>query len=226
MIECYRMTSINASDSTSYSGELPTPKLIPSSNRRSILYFCIANFLWWICLYLYVPVLPVYIQSLGAPLNMVGVVLAAYDIPQVLFRIPIGLWSDRLHRRKPLVMAGIVLGALGAFGLGITNDPWLLFLARMVVGLGAAAWVVFTIYFAAYYPEKGSGRAIGLLNFIRGGALIAATAGGGFMAEAFGFRQTIFCAAVLGVLALSAMMFAKERTVAHSKFHSGGNRKI
>ena len=148
---------------------------------------------------------------------MVGVVLAAYAIPQVLLRIPIGVWSDRLIRRKPLVVAGMIFTSLGAFGLGITTDPWLLFLARMIVGVGAATWVVFTIYFAAYYPEKGSGRAIGLLNFVRGGALIAATAGGGFVAEVFSFRQTLFGAGMLGVFALLALLFAKERTIAHSK---------
>ena len=111
---------------------------------------------------------------------MVGVVLAAYSIPQVLLRIPIGVWADRLVRRKPLVLAGMVFASLGALGLGISTDPWLLFPARMTAGLGAATWVVFTIYFTAYYPAKDTGRAIGLLSFVRGGALIVATVSGGF----------------------------------------------
>jgi MFS family permease len=205
------------SKSPSHSGELTFSKLIPSSNQGSVLSFCIANFLWWVCLYLYVPVLPVYIQSSGARLNMVGIVLAAYAIPQVLLRIPIGVWADRLLRRKPLVVAGIIFASLGALGLGISTDPWLLFFARITVGVGAATWVVFTIYFTAYYPAKDSGRAIGLLNFVRGGSLIAATAGGGFMAEVSGMRQTFFGAALMGVLALLALLFAKERPVEHSR---------
>jgi DHA1 family multidrug resistance protein-like MFS transporter len=191
--------------------------MIPSSNLRSVLAFCAANFFWWISLYLYVPVLPVYIQSSGANLNIVGVVLAAYSIPQVILRIPIGLWADRLVRRKSLVLAGMMFAALGALGLGISTDPWLLFSARMVVGIGAATWVVFTTYFTAYYPERDSGKAIGLLNFVRGGSLIAATAGGGFLADVYGFRPTFFGAAVLGILALFAMFFAKERTADYER---------
>ena len=176
-----------------------------------VLFFGIANFFWWVCLYLYVPVLPVYVQLSGAPLNMVGLVLAAYSIPQVILRIPIGVWADQLLRRKPLAAAGMLFALLGALGLGLAETPWLLFLARMIVGVGAAIWVVFPIYLAAYYPPEDSGRAIGMINTIRGAALIVATAGGGFMAEVSGFRPTFFVAAFLGVLALLALMLAKEK---------------
>ncbi len=210
------MNSTPTGKSPSLHEDMSFFSLIPSSNLSSILAFCVANFFWWICLYLYVPVLPVYIQSSGAGLNIVGIVLAAYAIPQVLFRIPIGLWADRLARRKSLVLAGVIFAALGALGLGLSTDPWLLFSARMVVGIGAATWVVFTTYFTAYYPESDSGRAIGLLNFVRGGALIVATAGGGFLADVSGFRPTFFGAAVMGILALFAMVFAKERTPDYS----------
>jgi MFS family permease len=201
----------------SQADEMSFFNMIPASRLRSVLAFCVSNFFWWICLYLYVPVLPVYIQSSGAGLNTVGIVLAAYSIPQVLFRIPIGLWADRLARRKSLVVAGVIFAAAGALGLGISTDPWLLFSARMIVGVGAATWVVFTTYFTAYYPERDSGRAIGLLNFVRGGALIAATAGGGFLAEASGFRPTFFGAAAMGVLSVFALFFTREKTAGHLK---------
>ena len=199
-----------------FSGEAPPPdesiplKLIPSSNRYSIWFFCIVNFLWWISLYLYVPLLPVYIQSTGANLDVVGAVLSAYAIPQVLLRIPIGIWSDRLGKRKPLVGAGIVFTSVGALGLGLAKTPWLLFLARMTTGVGAATWVVFPVYFTAYYPADDSGRAIGLINFVRSVALIAATAGGGLMAEKLGLRSPYFFAALFGISALPALLTTKE----------------
>lgn len=195
------------------SNELPSSKLIPASNRTSILFFCIVNFLWWIGLYLYVPILPIYIQEAGANLNMVGTVLSAYAIPQVLLRIPLGVWSDRLGKRKPLVVWGIVFTSVGALGLGLSTTTWLLFLSRMTTGIGAAAWVVFPVYFTAYYPASDSGKAIGLINFIRSVALIAATVGGGFIAEEFGLSQPFFIAAALGVIALFALLFTKELPV-------------
>jgi len=41
-------------------------------------------------MYLYVPVLPVYAESLGASLTVVGIIVASYSIPQLLLRIPWG----------------------------------------------------------------------------------------------------------------------------------------
>jgi len=193
--------------------ESPSSKLIPTSNRTSIFFFLIVNFLWWIGLYLYVPILPIYIQAAGANLNMVGTVLSAYAIPQILLRIPIGIWSDRLGRRKPLVVGGIIFTSLGALGLGLSTTTWFLFLSRMTTGIGAAAWVVFPLYFTAYYSPNDSGKAIGLINFIRSVALIAATVGGGFIAEEFGLSQPFFIAALLGVIALFALLFTKELPV-------------
>ncbi len=191
-------------------GKFPAASLIPSDNRSSVIFFCIVNFLWWIGLYLYVPVLPVYIQSSGAALNTVGIILSAYAIPQVLLRIPIGVWSDRLGRRKFLVALGIVFTSLGALGLGISADPALLFLSRMATGVGAAAWVVFPVYFAAYYAAEDSDRSIGLINFVRSIALVAATAGSGFLAEGFGIRQPFIIASVLGIFSLFALLFTRE----------------
>ena len=161
-------------------------------------------------MYLYVPVLPVYVQESGAPLSMVGIVLSAYAIPQVLFRIPVGIWSDRLGKRKPLIAAGIVFTSLGALGLGLSPGPWLLFFFRMITGVGAAMWVVFPVYFVAYYRSGDSDKAIGLINFVRSVALIIATAGSGFIAEEFGLSRPFIIAASLGIPAFLALLFTRE----------------
>jgi len=190
--------------------ETSSPDITPASRRSSIFFFSIVNLLWWIGLYLYVPILPVFIQATGAGLNTVGVVLSAYAIPQILLRIPLGIWSDRLGRRKPLVALGIIFTSLGALGLGLADNPWLLFLSRMTTGIGAAAWVVFPLYFSAYFPADDSGKAIGQINFIRSVALIAATAGSGFIAEGFGLSVPFFTAALLGVPALLALWLSRE----------------
>jgi len=211
------MGSDISSESPSHSGKSPSSSLLPSFFQRSALLFCIANFLFWAGLYLYVPILPVHVQSSGSSLYLVGAVVAAYAIPQVLLRIPIGIWSDSLGRHKPLVAIGIVVASLGALGLGLSADPWLMFLSRMTTGIGAAAWVVFAIYFTSYYPPEDSGKAIGLINFVQGVALVAATAGGGAIADVLGSQPTFYIAALLGASALFALLFSKEHTPSKAK---------
>ena len=138
--------------------------LLPSSQRRSVVIFCMTTFFFWIALYLYVPILPVYAQSLGASLSMVGIVVASYSLPQVLLRIPLGIWFDALGRRKPLVTGGIAMAFLGALGLGLAPNVWVLALGRAFTGVGGAAWVAFIAFFAAYYPRQESGRAISIMK--------------------------------------------------------------
>ena len=91
----------------------------PLRHRWPIILFCTATFFYWTAFYLYVPVLPVYAQSLGASLSLVGMIIASYALPQVFLRILIGVWFDMSVKRKPIVAAGIVMASVGAVGLGL-----------------------------------------------------------------------------------------------------------
>jgi len=196
----------------------PAPGLPDSTDaaraRRHVWLFSAATFFYWTALYLYVPILSVYAKSLGASLSMVGIIVAAYAIPQVLFRIPLGILFDAVRRRKSLIAAGILMTSAGALGLGLAPGLWTLFGARIVTGVGAAAWVAFAVYFAAYYPESAAPRAIGVINFVQGAALVAATYGGGLVAQKLGYSSAFFGAAVLGLVALAAHLAAREPAVA------------
>ena len=188
----------------------PSAGLLPPLHRRSILLFCTATFFYWTALYLYVPILPVYAQSLGASLSMVGIIIASYALPQFLLRIPIGVWSDALGRRKPFVAGGIVMASVGALGLGLAPNPCSLSLARAATGFGAATWVTFTVYLASYYHQEDTGRAIGIINFVNGAAVVVATSVGGAVAEVWGFKFTFIGATLLGIVALVTLLFARE----------------
>ena len=180
------------------------------SDRKHIILFSIVTFFFWASLYLYIPILPVYAQSIGASLSMVGIIVAAYAIPQMLFRIPIGVLFDIITRRKFLIAGGIMMSSVGAMGLCLAPSALLLFFARGITGIGAAAWVTFTVYFAAYYPQKSIRRAIGIINFVQGTALVTATYCGGVVAETHGYSFTFFGAALLGAIALIALLATKE----------------
>lgn len=201
-------------DGTTKSGFLPL------AHRKSIIVFCVATLVYWMGGYLYVPVLPVYAQSLGASLSMVGLIVAAYAIPQMLLRIPLGVWFDSLRKRKFLVASGIIMSLLGSLGLGLAPSPWFLFIARMITGAGASAWVIFIIYFTTYYPRNESGRAIGVMNFINWTAILIASVAGGVIAEVWGSRYTFFVAVLFGVIALFVLMFAEEVSVPRTQTKS------
>ncbi len=181
--------------------------------HKYIILFCAAAFFFWAALYLYVPILPVYARSLGANLSMVGTVIASYALPQLLFRIPAGIFFDAIKRRKLLIAGGILTTSVGALALGLAPNLWLLFLARAITGLGAVFWVTIIVYFAAYYPQQDSQRAIGIISFVQGAAIVTATACGGVIAEALGFGYTFWVAAFLGVISLIALIATPQPPV-------------
>ena len=145
----------------------------------TLLSFSTATFLFWAAMYLYVPILPSYSQSLGASLAMVGVIVASYAIAQVLLRAPIGVLADRFGRRKPFVLGGLLFASLGALALAAAPNPWFLFFGRTLTGVAAATWVVSSVFFMSYFPPERASRAIGIISFVNSTAVIAATSTGG-----------------------------------------------
>jgi len=180
---------------------------------KHLILFCVVVFFFWVALFLYVPVLPVYSQSLGATLPMVGAIVAAYGLPQLFLRIPVGMVFDAINRRRLLLIAGILISCIGALALALSSNPWMLFAARVVTGIGAATWVSFIVYFAAYYAPQNVQRPVGIINFVFWAGLMAGSYGGGWVTEVFGYKNTFFLAAVLGIVALVLVFFVREPVV-------------
>ena len=191
--------------------------------KRSVLLFCFVNFFYWVANYLFQPILSVYTQSLGASLAMVGTIVAAYGLPQLIIRIPLGIAFDITPRKKLFLVAGIGATTIGALGLGLAPNFGLLFLARLVTGIGAAYWVVITVYFIAYYPPGGVRRAISTVNFVQGLGVVCATLSGGFIAEAYGYQATFWVAGAFGVLAIIVLFFTKQPVIARQESFSRQN---
>ncbi|MFW6151179.1 MAG: MFS transporter [Chloroflexota bacterium] len=183
---------------------------MPRSHRASAVLFCTATFFFWASLYLYVPVLPVHARSMGGSLVAAGVVVSSYAVPQALVRVPLGLWFDRLARKKTLIIGGVLAAGIGALGLALSPDALWLSVARAVTGVGAATWVAFTVYFASYYAPERAPHAIGTINAVNAGALLVATACGGVLADRLGHTAAFMGAAGLAIAGLVCVVLGRE----------------
>jgi len=96
----------------------------------------------------------------------------------------------------------------GALGLGLAPNPWILFWSRAITGIGAATWVTFSVYFISYYSREDTRRAIGIINFVQRSGVLAATLFGGLIAERWTPGHTFWGAALLGGIALLALLSA------------------
>ena len=170
-------------------------------------------FLYWGALYVYSPILSVYAVSLGASFTTVGVIVGAYGFVQMLLRIPVGIWSDRLGRRLPLLYAGHFFNLLGCLGLAYApNAAWLV-LARGVFGISAATWVGFTVLYASYFPPNEAPKAMGVVSAINGISLTIFIGLGGQIAEVWGMPSTFYVGAFLAVLGIVTTVPVAEKRV-------------
>jgi len=145
-------------------------------------------------------------------LSLVGLIVASYGVVQLFLRIPLGVASDRLGRRRPFVLAGFLTVALSCLGLALAPTPELLIVFRALAGLAACTWVTSSVLFASYFPPQQAVRATSLVNFFSSGGRVLATTGGGMLAQRWGWVSTFWAGAALALLGLLAMSQADEDT--------------
>jgi MFS family permease len=86
------------------------------------------------------PVLNPFAESLETPETLMGVIAAASTLPGVLFSLPAGSLSDRLGRRKVLLVSSFVFASAPFLYLLITSW-WHLILVRFYHGFATAIFI-------------------------------------------------------------------------------------
>lgn len=123
------------------------------------------------------PLIPFYAASMGATGFIVGLLISAFSVAQLVSAPSWGKVSDRFGRR-PAVIVGLLISALAYVVFGLAETLWILLLSRVVQGVGGGTVGVLQAYVAdASKPED---RAKGL------GWLSAATSAGAVVGPAFG----------------------------------------
>ncbi len=168
---------------------------------RIPLYYLVTS-LFWFSLYAYVPNLSIYGESLGASHKLIGLILSSYGFTQMILRIPLGIYSDTINRRKIFILLGILSSLISAIGMGLLPNPWALLFFRGLSGVAATAWVPFTVLFSSYFTSEDSSKAMGYINSFNALGQMIAMLLGGILAEKISPQAPFFLAAGVGALAL------------------------
>ena len=181
----------------------PSVSIVERHFRHGLIgFYMMAAFLYWISLYLYVPTLPTYVQTKTENLAQMGAILSMYGLWQGVIRLPLGILVDWLGRRKPFIIAGLVLAGMGAWSMGRANGPGGLFIGRSITGLAAAAWVPLLVAFSGLFPVNEAVRATALLTFANTSGRILATSATGALNNIGGFTLPFLLASGVAGLAI------------------------
>jgi DHA1 family multidrug resistance protein-like MFS transporter len=181
-----------------------------SSRRLKITLYAAAVFLYWIALYLYVPTLPVYVQSKSDNLALVGVVLSMYGLWQAIIRLPLGITADWMGWRKPFIIGGLVLVGLGATIMGMATSVNGLIIGRSITGLAAGTWVPLIVVFSSLFPPEQAVRASAMLTLVGSVGRMLATGATGSLNQLGGYPLAFFLATGAAVLAILFVLPIRE----------------
>ncbi|GAB4123463.1 MAG: MFS transporter [Sideroxydans sp.] len=89
-------------------------------------------------LFIILPIFALHAEQLpgGHSHFLIGVALGAYGLTQAILQIPAGLLSDR-YGRKPVIIVGLLLFALGSFIAAAAHDIYWIIAGRIIQGAGA-----------------------------------------------------------------------------------------
>ncbi len=123
------------------------------------------------------PLLPFYATRLGANAATVGALVAAFSVAQLLSAPAWGWMSDH-YGRRPAILVGLLVSSAAYVIFAFADSLWLLFLSRVIQGLGGGTIGVVQAYVADITEGKDRAKALGWLSAVTSlGAVIGPALG-------------------------------------------------
>lgn len=128
------------------------------------------------------PIMPFYALKLDASPEMIGGIIAAFSVAQLLSAPIWGRVSDH-YGRRPALLVGLLASAAAFAIFGFANSVWLLFASRFIQGAGGGTTGVAQAYVADTVAPKDRARALGWLSSATAVGLMVGPVLGSFAAH-------------------------------------------
>ncbi len=175
--------------------------IFTSSEKRGIYSLSGILFFRMFSIFLILPVFSVLAMDLeGATPFLIGVAFGAYGLTQGILQLPFGMWSDRVGRKRVIVI-GLGLFFAGNILAAFADSIQWMIMARFLQGTGAISSTVFALIADITRPEVRT-RANAALGASIGIAFAFAFGTAPFFGEWFGLNGMFLMIALLTVISL------------------------
>ncbi len=152
-------------------------------------------------LFMLMPVLAIYGDNLtGFSPLWIGLAIGAYGLTQALLQIPMGWLSDK-YGRKRVIVAGLLVFALGSVVAALAESVYMLTLGRALQGMGAIAAAVLALA-ADLSRDEQRPKVMAVIGMCIGLSFALAMLLGPMIAASFGVSGIFWLTAVLAVVGI------------------------
>ncbi len=169
--------------------------------RRAVLSLAGLYSFRMLGLFMVLPVLALYGRDYtGSTPFLLGLALGAYGLTQAILQIPFGMMSDRWGR-KPVIVGGLILFALGSLVAAQADSVFELILGRALQGAGAIASAIMALV-ADLTAEENRTKAMAVIGMSIGVSFSIALVLGPLVAKFGGLAAIFWLTALFAVIGL------------------------
>lgn len=181
-----------------------------------LLYFTLAVIL--LGFGVLIPLEAFLVDKFGASGQALGALLSLHALFQLIFSPIWGSISD-LVGRKPILMVGAVGNALSLVMFGLSNQLWMLFVARALGGIFAAATMPTALAFIGDSTSKENrGRGMGVISAAMGTGMVLGPGIGGWLG-ANSLSLPFYVTGALSLLAAGLVFLILPESLPEEKRH-------
>lgn len=171
-------------------------------------------------LFMIIPVFSVAGQSYQyATPALIGLAVGVYGLTQAILQIPFSLIADR-YSRKPLVVFGLLLFALGGAIAAQSDTIYGVIIGRAIAGGGAVSAVVMALL-ADVTREENRMKAMAVMGMSIGMSFVVAFSLGPWLTGLVGISGLFWVTTVMGLAAILMLLLVPKVTRHHRNFQQG-----
>ena len=178
----------------------PSMPAEPPLVTRPFVLICLATLFFYLSFYLILPVMPLYVSSLGGTPIQLGLIIGLFSVMAMVVRPPAGWIIDTRGSRKVLV-AGMVIFLLASLGYVLVRSVDGILGLRVFHGLGMGLFpTAATVIVAELAPLARRGEAMGWFGIANSAGLIVGPVLGPALAGGIGYPALFLLAAGVALL--------------------------